>query len=173
MRLLFQILCLLPIVLCRQVILGTSDSTALHITKDELDALPQLAREAIIASKIPVRSGAKAPPGKAHGTALASQFAFKYVAGALNGNILWCQCTGGVNDQSVAFASASEIEQANIQFIGAAEITVHNVAPRIVPNAQDGCIQFCPVGTGVIEIWLEVNWGNPIDIMLSFLVINN
>lgn len=161
---------------CQQVILGKSE--AIHITQDELDSLPKTARDVIITSKIPVRSGAKIPEdmanGSSHyGTTLANQFAFKYLAGTLNNNVVWCQCTGGVDDQSIVFVSASEAGQNGIQFIGAAEYTIHNVAPRLVRSTTDSCINWCPVGTGVIDFWIEIDWDTPLETMFNFLVINN
>jgi hypothetical protein len=170
MRLVAQVLCLLPIVFCQQAILGKSK--AIHITKPELDSLPESARDVIVASNIPVRYGAKTPESIANGTTLASQFAFKYVAGALKGNVVWCQCTNGVNDQSIAFVSASEVGQGNTPFIGSAKYTVHNVAPRTV-GVGDSCIRWCAVGGGVIDVWFENDFANPIETILNFLVINN
>jgi hypothetical protein len=144
----------------------------MHITKDVLDSLPKIARGVIVDSGIPVRSGGKTPDHIANGTALLNQFAFKYVIGAVNGNWLWCQCTSGVNDQSIVLVSVSEAGQGNMPFIGASKYTIHSVAARTV-RSDDFCKQWCAVGGGVIEVWFENDWRNPVETILSFLVFNN
>lgn len=55
-----------------------------------------------------------------------------------------------------AFVSIGECDLTGGKFIGAAKYTVYNVAPN----------------TGVVSIWVNINWGAPIWLCADYLFVN-
>ena len=55
-----------------------------------------------------------------------------------------------------AFVSIGECDLTGGKFIGAAKYTLYNVAPN----------------TGVVSIWVNINWGSPIWLCVDYLFVN-
>jgi hypothetical protein len=67
-------------------------------------------------------------------------------------NLNW----GFVNNNSRVFVAIGEGAPGGGKFIGAARYTLHNVAPR----------------NGVVSIWVNIEWGDPIRLYVDYLAIN-
>lgn len=83
-------------------------------------------------------------------------FTWKQDWGNLNGQKILPLNWGAVNCNSRVFVSISEFDLNQCGFIGAARYTVHNVAAR----------------NGGVNVWVNIEWENPIRIRADYLVIN-
>jgi hypothetical protein len=76
--------------------------------------------------------------------------------GNLNGQKMLPLNWGAVNCNSRVFVSISEWDLNQCGLVGAARYTVHNVAAR----------------NGGVNVWVNIEWDNPIRIRADYLVIN-
>ena len=145
-------------------------ATGLHLTKAEFDKLPDIAKEAITTSGIPL--SITAVVGEESRT-----FSVKTVdvdkesqnlAGILgtlrwdwgnrNGDWILRLNWGVVGANTAAFVAIGEGAAGGPtagKFIGNAKFTLFNVAPR----------------SGGVDIWVNVNWNNPIRLYVDYLIV--
>ncbi len=69
----------------------------------------------------------------------------------------------GVDRHSGVVASITELaqptgEDLDFPFIGGARMAVHNIAPR---------------DDGIVDMWVQVEWGGPLSLRIQFLVSND
>jgi subtilisin family serine protease len=67
-------------------------------------------------------------------------------------NLNW----GSIHNNSRVFAAIGECRPGGGKFIGGARYTLHNVAPR----------------NGVVSVWVDVQWNDPIRLCVDYLVVN-
>ena len=151
----------------------TQTATEIHLSKDEFDDLPDLAKNAITASGIPLSVTATVPAGtearkfsvltatvdKDQSLAACSIVGClrwdwgKLTAGEWILNLSWSVVTAA----SLVFVAVGEGVPGGGKIIGSARITLYNVAPR----------------NGGVTIWVGVGPGTtPIDVSADYLVVN-
>ena len=142
--------------------------TDIHLSIDEFNNLPELAKDAITASGIPLSVSASvkeeaqarkfsvltANVGKDQ--SLASLIAtLRWDWGNLNNDLILRLNWGAVTPATAVFVAIGEGAPGGPtagKFIGSAKFTLFNVAPR----------------SGGVDIWINVNWGSPIRVYVDY-----
>jgi len=139
----------------------------IHLSKEEFDRLPGVAKEAITASAIPL-SLTDSVSAKKFSVATASVDASQNLAGIVSslrwdwgdkrGDWILQLDWDAVSPRTAVFVAIGEGATGGPtagKFIGAAKYTLFNVAPR----------------PGGVDIWININWGSDIRIYVDYLVV--
>lgn len=107
----------------------------------------------LTAQAIPVTVSTKAGPHSAiEGNSFTAYCLYRF-----NGTGVLLNCGDSrINANSRVFLAMSEYntDPTNTRFIGAARMTIHNISPH----------------TNGVSAWVDVEWGNPLNIRLDLLV---
>jgi len=142
--------------------------TDIHLSKDMFDKLPEIAKNALEASGIPLSINASVPD-KEFSVVTATVNESQNLAGLISslrwdwgnlrgGNILRLNW-GAVTTRTAVFVAIAEGVAGGPtagKFIGSAKFTLFNVAPR----------------AGGVDIWVDIDWSSNIRIYVDYLVVS-
>jgi hypothetical protein len=142
----------------------------IHLSKDDFDKLPDLAKDAITASGIPLSVTASVDDKMrkfAVRTAtvdkpqdLASMLGtLRWDWGQAHGDVVFRLNWGVVNAGNAVFVAIGEGAAGGPtagKFIGGAKFTLFNVAPR----------------DGGVDIWININWGSDLRIYVDYQTVS-